>query len=339
MSASEDVAIEATHISRRRALVTAEAQLERMVEIRAVENELQQLFNAGAIRGSTHLSIGQEAVSVGVAAATRPSDWVTCTYRGHGMALALGVTPAGVISEIVGKRTGCVGGLGGSMHLSAPEVGLMPTFAIVGAGYPIALGAALTASYNGTDDIAIAVCGDGAVNIGAFHESLNLAAIWKLPVVFIVENNLYGEYTRIDLTTPITDLALRADSYGLPGEIVDGQDVGAVEHSVRAAADRARSGMGPTLLEVKTYRYCGHSRSDLATYRPDGELDEWLTRDPISLMAKRVEAESGTVVDLTQLTAEVEARISAVAEVALADPAPSIADLFAFVDADQLSKS
>jgi len=177
------------------------------------------------------------------------------------------------------------------MHLSDPAVGLLPTFAIVGAGIPIGAGAALTAQVLGTDSVAISVFGDGAANIGAFHEGLNLAAIWRLPVVFVCENNLYGEYTRIDRTTPVTDIAARATSYAMPSEIVDGQDVDAVEATIGAAVARARQGGGPTLVEAKTYRYAGHSRSDKATYRPPGELDIWLGRDPITLFGDKLVSE------------------------------------------------
>ena len=167
-------------ISRRAELSNAISKLERMIEIRLVEERVQGLYNDGFVRGSTHLSIGQEAVCVGIAAATRPSDIVTCTYRGHGVALSLGITPEGVLGEICGRVIGCTGGLGGSMHMGDIEVGLFPTFAIVGAGLPVAAGAALTAQYKGTDGVAIAILGDGATNIGAFHETLNMAAIWRV---------------------------------------------------------------------------------------------------------------------------------------------------------------
>jgi pyruvate dehydrogenase E1 component alpha subunit len=293
-----------------------------------VEEALQELFNGGFIRGSTHLSIGQEAVSVGLAAVLRPTDWVTCTYRGHGTALALGVSPTAVIGEIAGRIVGCVGGLGGSMHLSAPDVGLMPTFAIVGAGYPVAAGAALTAQFSGTDDVAVGICGDGATNIGAFYETLNLASIWKLPAVFIIENNLYGEYSRIQLTTPVTDLAIRAEGFAMPSAIVDGQDVDAVIEAVAAAVDRARAGEGPTLLEMKTYRYSGHSRSDQATYRPPGELDEWLQRDPVALYAAKLGI---TPEELQERRGQIAAKVKTAVDDALASPEPPIADLFRFI--------
>jgi pyruvate dehydrogenase E1 component alpha subunit len=281
-----------TAIQRRDAVRTDRiALLERMVEIRLVEDKVLELFAAGHVAGTTHTSQGQEAVAAGLAAAVPPTDIVMCTYRGHGVALALGVTPAAVLGEILGRTTGCMGGLGGSMHLSDPAVGLLPTSAIVGAGLPIAAGAGLAAKVLGHDRVAIAVFGDGAANIGAFHEALNLASVWKLPVVFLCENNLYGEYTRINLTTPVSDLADRANAYAMPGHVVDGQDVDAVRACVETAVARARQGAGPAFIEAKTYRYAGHSRSDQATYRPEGELDEWLARDPVMLLARRLAAE------------------------------------------------
>lgn len=266
------------------------ARLSRMIEIRALEERIVALFSEGLIHGTTHTCQGQEAVAVGLAAAAEPSDWVSCTYRGHGHALALGATVEAVLGEVLGRTCGSVGGLGGSMHLCEPTVGLLPTSAIVGAGIPIAVGAALTASVLGTSQAAVAVFGDGSTNIGAFHESLNLASIWRLPVVFVCENNLYGEYSRIDLTTPLDDLAERAASYAMPSFIVDGQDVDAVTSSLSEALDRARSGGGPTFLEMKTYRYCGHSRSDAAAYRPPGELESWRARDPIQLYEQSLTA-------------------------------------------------
>lgn len=267
------------------------ARYERMVEIRTLEDRVLELYQEGHIAGSTHTCHGQEAVAVGIAAATRPSDTVACTYRGHGMALALGMTFEAILGEIAGRTIGCIGGLGGSMHLSDPSLGLLPTFAIVGAGIPVAAGAALAAQVQGTDDVAVAVFGDGATNIGAFHEGLNLAAVWRLPVLFVIENNLYGEYSRIDKTTLIVDLADRAASYGLPSEIVDGQELDEVVSAVGKAVARARQGSGPSLLEMKTYRFAGHSRGDAATYRPPGELEAWQERDPLQLFAERLTSE------------------------------------------------
>ena len=315
--------VEAPPIERRRALEEPLAAYERMCEIRAVEERIQSLYSAGYVRGSTHLCIGQEAVNVGIARATRITDLVSCTYRGHGMALALGVLPEAVLGEVTGRTIGCARGLGGSMHLFDMEVGLLPTFAIVGAGLPIAVGVALSAQVRETDEVAIAVFGDGAANIGAFHEALNLASIWRLPVLFVCENNLYGEYTRIELTTPVQDLAVRASAYAIPGFVVDGQDVDAVTSSVSKAIHRARSGHGPSMLEMKTYRYSGHSRSDPATYRPPGELEAWKERDPIAIYARRLR-ESGAPEDSLQATRERVTRcVDEATERALASPEPA----------------
>lgn len=307
--------------------------LERMIEIRAVEDRILQLFRDGHVDGSTHTCQGQEAVPVGLAVVARPTDWVACTYRGHGHALALGVTPRAVLAEIAGRASGTTGGLGGSMHLSSPDVGLLPTFAIIGGGIPIAAGTALSAQVRGTDEVGVAVFGDGAANIGAFHEGLNLAAVWNLPAVFVIENNLYGEYSPITSTTPISDLADRASSYGMAGEVVDGQDLVAVVDSLSTAFERARDGGGPTLLEMKTYRYCGHSRSDPATYRPEGELEEWLARDPIDLLAMRLEADGSLPAGYVELTRErfvqeIEAVTSSVLDSPLPDRSAMLLNVF-----------
>jgi acetoin:2,6-dichlorophenolindophenol oxidoreductase subunit alpha len=322
-------------LARREALRNRRDQLQRMVEIRGVENRIQKLFAEGHVRGSTHLANGQEAVSVGVARSLDPDDIVTCTYRGHGHALALGVTAAGVIGEICGRTIGCAGGLGGSMHLVEPSIGLLPTAAIIGAGLPIACGAAMAARARKNGRVAVAIFGDGSANIGAFHESLNFAAISKLPVVFVCENNLYGEYTRIQLSTPVEDIALRASSYNMPGVIVDGQDVDKVAEAMAEAVGRARRGEGPSLVEMKTYRYSGHSRSDPATYRPAGELDFWLKRDPINIFADRLIAEKVLSPDgLKQIQDETDEAIERVVAEVLASPAPDVGEIFAHISGD-----
>ena len=321
-------------LARREALNNRVEQLRRMVEIRSIENRIQKLFAEGHVRGSTHLANGQEAVAVGVARSIDPDDVLTCTYRGHGHALALGVTPAGVIGEICGRTIGCAGGLGGSMHLVEPSVGLLPTAAIIGAGMPIACGAAMAARARNNGRVAVSVFGDGGANIGAFHEALNFAAVQKLPVVFVCENNLYGEYSRIELTTPIEDIAIRAQSYAMPGVIVDGQDVDKVAEAMAEAVARARSGGGPSLLEMKTYRYSGHSRSDPATYRPAGELDAWLKRDPIVLFADRLMSEKAIAADgLEQIQSEMNEAIEKVVAEVLDSPPPPLSEMFAHVSA------
>ena len=315
----------------RRRSALAEDRVERfrrMLEIRVFEDTIQRLFLEGHVDGTTHTCQGQEGVAVGIAVALLPTDTVACTYRGHGHALALGLDPESVMAEILGRTEGCTGGLGGSMHLSNRDVGLLPTFAIVGAGVPIAAGAGLTAQVLGTDDIGVGIFGDGATNIGAFHEGLNLAAIWKLPVVFVIENNVYGEYSRFDKTTPIEDLAERAASYGIPGTVVDGQDVDEVETATRDAADRARSGEGPSLLEMKTYRYAGHSRSDQALYRPAGELDAWKARDPIDILHAKLVDEGVASSELEDIRGSVETELAATAERVLSMDKASPEDMF-----------
>lgn len=291
-----------TALERRSALGDPVGRYSRMVEIRIAEDIIKELFATGLVAGSTHTCQGQEAVSVGIATVLRRTDLVGCTYRGHGHAMALGMPPVEVLGEILGREIGCVGGLGGSMHLSSRLIGLMPTMAIVGAGLPISAGAAWAAQLDGRDDIGVSIFGDGASNIGAFHEALNIAAVWRLPVVFICENNLYGEYSRIDTTTAVEDIAVRASAYGMASAVVDGQDLDEVMESVAQAAASARAGEGPTLLEMKTYRYAGHSRSDPASYRPEGELDSWLLRDPIAIYGSRlVGSGECTVEELAQI--------------------------------------
>lgn len=265
-----------------------QAMLRRMLEIRLSEENIQDLFLQNLVRGTTHLCIGQEASSVGIASALQPGDTVTCTYRGHGHALAMGMSIKSMMAEMMGKASGACGGRGGSMHMTAGELGLLGANAIVGAQLPIAVGAGLSAQVRGEKRVSIGIFGEGTANIGAFHESLNLAAVWKLPVLFICENNLYGEYSPMRVTTPVDNIADRAAAYAMPGVIVDGQDVEAVYDAVCQAAERARAGDGPTLLEIKTYRYRGHSRTDQAPYRTPGELEKWLERDPITLLKEKM---------------------------------------------------
>lgn len=293
--------------ARRSALADPLARYERMLEIRVVEDTINELFASGDIHGTTHLCQGQEALAVGLASVTGPDDVVTATYRGHGVTLALGVPALELLAEVMGKTGGCAAGLGGSMHMCAPEVGLLPTFAIVGAGIPVAAGAALAFQVRGEERVAVAVFGDGATNIGAFHESLNLAAIWKLPVVFVIDNNVYGEYSRWDVTTPVEDLYERASSYAMVARVVDGMEIEAVRETMGEAVEHARSGRGPVVVEAKTYRFAGHSRSDPAAYRPEGELERWRERDPLTLARGGLVAagaEPGVVADLEGRVAE-----------------------------------
>jgi acetoin:2,6-dichlorophenolindophenol oxidoreductase subunit alpha len=266
--------------------------LRSMLEIRFFEDECHRMFAQGLVRGSTHLCQGQEAVVVGACRALREGDTMSCTYRGHGAVLAMGSPLDRCFGEILGKAEGLCGGKGGSMHLTDIDHGVLGSFAIVGAHLPIAAGAAFAARYRRTDEVTLCFFGDGATNIGAFHEALNLASIWRLPAIFVCENNLYGEYSPIATTTPIERLADRADAYGMAKARVDGNEVLAMHAAVSVAAARARAGDGPTLIEALTYRQKGHSRSDPATYRPAGELERWLEVDPI-LLSERTLATAG----------------------------------------------
>jgi TPP-dependent pyruvate/acetoin dehydrogenase alpha subunit len=296
-----------------------------MVEIRLFEEETQRLFNRNLVRGSTHLCIGQEAVAVGACAPLRATDAMLCTYRGHGAVLAMGAPLDRTFAEILGKAEGLCSGKGGSMHLTDVTVGAYGSFAIVGAHLPIAIGFGLAARYAGTDDVSLCFFGDGSTNIGAFHEAMNLAAVWKLPTIFVCENNLYGEYSPVARTTPLEELVRRADAYAMPGVRVDGNDVRAVRATVSQAVDRARAGDGPTFIEALTYRHKGHSRTDPGTYRPQEEVDAWLARDPIPAF-ERVLVEEGVPVE--RVEAAQDAATAAVAEhleraLAWPDPAPA----------------
>ncbi|MGW6957966.1 thiamine pyrophosphate-dependent dehydrogenase E1 component subunit alpha [Streptomyces chartreusis] len=265
------------------------AAYEQMTVIRRTEKAAHDLFLQGLVKGTTHLAAGHEAVAVGASAALRPDDYVFATYRGHHHAMARGATPEECLAELMSRATGLCGAKGGSMHLTKASTGMLGSYAIVGAHLPMAAGAAWSARLRGTDQIAVAFFGDGATNIGAFHEALNLAAVWKLPVLFVCENNLYMEYTPIaDVTAVPRPAADRAPAYGIEGEVVDGNDVIAVQEAVARLAARARAGDGPALLEAQTYRHFGHSRADPATYRPAEEVERWLKHDPLDLARGRL---------------------------------------------------
>ncbi len=296
--------------------------LREMHEIRFFEQECGRLFARGEVRGTTHLCEGQEAVSVGACRALRDGDTMTCTYRGHGATLAMGAPLDASFGEIFGRAQGLCHGKGGSMHLTDMRVGALGSHAIVGAHLPIANGAAFESMYRGTGAVHACFFGDGSTNIGAFHESLNLAAIWKLPVVFICENNLYGEYSPVATTTPIERLADRAAAYGMPGERIDGNDVVEVRERVAEAVARGRAGEGPTLIEAMTYRHKGHSRTDPGKYRPDDEVAHWLERDPIHLHERSL-AEGGVEEEALAEQREVAgAAVKTALERALAWPEP-----------------
>jgi acetoin:2,6-dichlorophenolindophenol oxidoreductase subunit alpha len=268
-----------------------------MQEARLFEKRAQDLFLEGLIKGTSHLALGQEAVAAGFAAALRPDDLVYCTYRGHVHTLLRGAPMGALMAELMGRANGICGGKGGSMHLTDVAHGAMGSYAIVGAHMPIAAGAAWAAQERETGQVVVCFFGDGTTNIGAFHEALNLAVVWRLPVVYVCENNLYMEYTAIgDVTAVANPAADRASAYGLEPVVVDGNDVDVVYETATRLVERAREGGGPALVEAKTYRHGGHSRADPAKYRPDDEVEAWLARDPIPahrdrLLASGVEPE------------------------------------------------
>jgi TPP-dependent pyruvate/acetoin dehydrogenase alpha subunit len=304
----------------------------RMLEIRLFEDEVMRLFMQNLVRGSTHLYQGQEAVAVGACTVLRPGDTMTCTYRGHGAVLAMGAPLDRSMAEILGKANGLCRGKGGSMHLTDVSVGALGSFAVVGAHLPFTAGTALAAQYLGTGAVSLAFFGDGTTNIGAFHEALNLAAIWKLPAVFICENNLYGEYSPLATTTPVERLADRAGAYAMAAEQVDGNDVLEVRKVVGMAVARARAGDGPSLIEALTYRQKGHSRTDPGAYRPPGELERWLERDPIVLL-ERALTERGVVStdQLERVRTETAEAVRAATERALSWPDPDPDERFEHV--------
>jgi len=304
------------------------ALLRSMHEIRQFEEVCHRLFAQGVVRGSTHLGQGQEAVSVGACAALREGDTMTCTYRGHAAVLSMGAPLDRTFGEILGKREGLCGGKGGSMHLTDVSVGALGSFAIVGGHLPIACGTAFAARYRETEEVSVCFFGDGATNIGAFHESLNLASIWKLPAIFVCENNLYGEYSPIATTTPIAQLADRADAYGMAKARIDGNDLLEVHRTVAQAARRARAGEGPTLIEALTYRHKGHSRSDPAKYRPAEEVEQWLARDPIALHERALGAAGVERARLDALATEAEQAVAEALERAQGWPDPDPAARF-----------
>lgn len=254
----------------------------KMLLCRGFEDRVNSLFLQGKMPGTIHQAQGQEASAVGVCEALQAGDMLTSTHRPHEHAVARGIPVKSLMAELFAKSTGCCHGKGGSMHMGDAELGMLPAIAIVGGGIPLATGYALSFKYLKKPNIAACFFGDGAVNEGIFHETLNMAAIWDLPVLFLCENNKYGASTAIDLVMKVKSVSLRASAYAIPGETVDGNDVFAVYRATLEAATRARSGEGPTLLELETYRFAGHSRSDPGHYRPKEEVAEWKKRDPIT---------------------------------------------------------
>jgi acetoin:2,6-dichlorophenolindophenol oxidoreductase subunit alpha len=305
------------------------------VVLREAEQRAFDLFLQNLVKGTSHLSLGQEAVAAGFACAMRPRDLSFCTYRGHAHTLARGVPVEKVLGELMQRDNGLMRGKGGSMHLTSVEHGVMGSYAIIGAHLPIACGAALRAQYRGDDDVSVCFFGDGTTNIGAFHEALNFAAVWKLPVVFVCENNLYMEYTPIgDVTAVEHPAADRASAYGLDRIVIDGNDADVVYRTANEAYARARAGKGPSLIECMTYRHSGHSRADPAKYRPDGELEKWKERDPIKIYRARLKQFGIGDDQVAKIDAEVRKMVDAATEACKAAPNPPADILFTDVYAD-----
>jgi pyruvate dehydrogenase E1 component alpha subunit len=305
------------------------------VLLRQAEQRAFDLFLQNLVKGTSHLSLGQEAVAAGFGCAMKPGDLSFCTYRGHAHTLARGVPVEKVLGELMQRDNGLMRGKGGSMHLTSVEHGVMGSYAIIGAHLPIACGAAWRAQYKGHKDVSVCFFGDGTTNIGAFHESLNFAAVWKLPVIFVCENNLYMEYTPIsDVTAVKHPAADRASAYGLERILIDGNDADAVYRSAMAAYEKARAGGGPSLIECLTYRYSGHSRADPAKYRPEGELEKWKERDPIKLYRERLKQFGIAESAVTAIETEVQRIVDAATEACKAAPMPSLDILTTDVYAD-----
>jgi acetoin:2,6-dichlorophenolindophenol oxidoreductase subunit alpha len=305
------------------------------VELRQFEKRAYDLFLQNLVKGTSHLSLGQEAIAAGFGIAMRHDDYTFATYRGHAHTLARGVPMAPVMAELLGRANGLLAGKGGSMHLTSVEHGVMGSYAIIGAHLPIAAGAAWSAKYRGSGQVAVCFFGDGTTNIGAFHEALNFAVVWKLPVVFVCENNLYMEYTPIRSVTAVDRPAAdRASAYGLERIIVDGNDADAVHGTARHVLAKARNGDGPSLVEALTYRHGGHSRADPAKYRPAEEVAEWLDRDPLKVYRQRLLEHGEDEADLEAIETSVGAAVDAATEQAKRGSPPGPELLLADVWAD-----
>lgn len=296
-----------------------------MLLLRRFEESVSQAYYEGRTPAMAHLYIGEEAVASGVCAHLRRADYVTSTHRSHAHALSKGVTPRRVMAELFARATGCSGGRGGSMHLFSAEDNYLGSSGIVGANLPIGTGAAFSAKYRGTDQVTVSFFGDGAANTGAFHESLNFAGLWQLPIVFVCENNLYATQMSFLKATAGQNVAIRAQGYNMPGAQVDGQDVLAVYEAAGEAIARARSGAGPSLLECKTYRFGGHAIGDPGdTYRPPEEVAAWKARDPLAVYAQQVlAAKQLTQADLDGIAADIEAIIKDALDYAESSPLPT----------------
>jgi len=310
---------------------TNRAFLHSMLLQRRFEERCAEAYALGKIGGFCHLYIGQEAVSTGALTALRPDDYVITTYRDHGQALVRGMSARSVMAELFGRVDGCSAGKGGSMHLFDKSLGFLGGHGIVGGHIPIATGVAFAIKYRGGDQCIICFMGEAAVNNGAFHEALNMAALWKLPAIFIIENNRYGMGTAVERASAINDIFERGIAYDMPRAMVDGQDVFAVRAAVDEAVHRARTESTPTLLEIRTYRFMGHSMSDAVsgTYRSKAELDEYLKRDPISLLRAHMESQGQiSAEELDAMDSEIKALVQDAWDFADASPEPPAEALY-----------
>jgi len=297
--------------------------LRKMLEIRFFEEKVFELYAQNLVPGTIHLYAGEEAVAVGVCSNLRQDDYITSTHRGHGHCIAKGADLKRTMAEILGKKTGYCKGKGGSMHIADFSIGMLGATAVVGAGIPIAVGAGLSIKLRRTDQVVACFFGEGASNQGTFHEGINMASIWKLPVIFVCENNLYAMGTRQSIVMNIENIADRAVAYGIPGGVVDGNDVFAVYEATEKAVERARKGEGPTLIECKTYRHKGHSRVDPARYRPKEEVEEWLAKDPIKrFKEKLIHARILNEAEIQHIEREVSIEIEEAVKFAIESPFP-----------------
>lgn len=304
----------------------------RMVRIREFEQAAIDLFQRGQVKGAVHTYIGQEATGVGVCMALRRDDLISGTHRSHGHNLAKGADSKRMMAELLGKETGYCKGRGGSMHIAAFDTGSLGAMAVVGAGLPIAVGAALGFKMKGVDSVAVPFTGDGGVNTGNFHEALNMASVWRLPVVFVVENNKFGVSTRISETTNVEDLSVRAVAYGIPGVRVDGLDVIAVYEAASAAVARARRGEGPTLLVAESYRILGHYAGEPEVYRTKEEVEEHRKNDPIERFRRQlIGSGRASAEQLGGINAEIKAEIAAAVDFARQSPEPDPATAMDYI--------
>jgi pyruvate dehydrogenase E1 component alpha subunit len=295
-----------------------------MLKIRFFEEKVFDLYAQNLVPGTIHLYLGEEAIAVGVCSTLRKDDYITSTHRGHGHCIAKGAELKRTMAEILGKKTGYCKGKGGSMHIADFKIGMLGATAVVGAGLPIAVGAALSAKLRKTDQVVACFFGEGASNQGTFHESINMASTWKLPVIFVCENNLYAMGTRQSRVMAIENIADRAAAYGIPGIVVDGNDVLAVYETTQKAVERARKGEGPTLIECKTYRHKGHSRVDPAKYRPKQEVEEWLAKDSIKrFKEKLLQTNTLTESEIQQIEKETSTEIEETVRFAKESPYPA----------------